>query len=230
MYDKPTTNILNSEKRKTFPLRWGTRDKGVHCLGVVKYLMWSLPLFNWTLMSVRGAATVNKNVTSWLQLSIFVFLGRDKTESGGKMSSFQESTSYPPRGACAVPRAHCLNGQVLWSNSAKHKRLHQLVKAESPLSRRPPGSTLHGTQEPSGLLSEGREVEANYLPKKSPGRGGSPAEVDCRRKSSLSHLPHIHWLKVLLSSWQFCFLKFAGHDTPSASGGLGAPSALTQSI
>ena len=157
MYDKPTTNILNSEKWKTFPLRWGTRDKGVHCLGVVKYLMWSLPLFNWTLMSVRGAATINKNVTSWLQLSVFMFLGRDKTESGGKMSSFQKSTSYPPRGACAVPRAHCLNGQVLWSNSAKHKGLHQLVKQKVPCLVGLLGAHCMGHRNPLGFsVREGK--------------------------------------------------------------------------
>ena len=33
IYDKPATNILNSEKLKTFSLRRGTRDKGVHCFG-----------------------------------------------------------------------------------------------------------------------------------------------------------------------------------------------------
>ena len=64
-------------------------------------------------MSVRVAATINKNITSWPWLSVFVFQGRDKTESGGKMSSSQKATSYPSRGACSVPRAHYLNGQVL---------------------------------------------------------------------------------------------------------------------
>ena len=33
-------------------------------------------------MSVRVAATINKNVTSWLWLSVFVFQGRDKTKWG----------------------------------------------------------------------------------------------------------------------------------------------------
>ena len=156
IYDKPATNILNSEKLKTFPLRRGTRDKGVHCFGGCDVFN-VFPSFIQLDTNVSKSCCNNKQERHLLApAEVFVFQGRDKPESEGKRSSFKKATSYRPRGACSVPRVHCLNGQVLWISSArKYKRPASALKAESPLSRQPPGSTLRGTQEPSGLLGEG---------------------------------------------------------------------------
>ena len=123
-----------------------------------------------------------------------------------------------------MPRVHCLNGQVLWISSArKHKRLRQLLKQKVHCLVNLPGAHCVGHRSPLGFSVREGSSGALPAPRNLQGEEVALLKWTAKGKCSLSHLPHIHWLGVLLSSWQFCILKFAGHDMPSASGGWGPP-------